>query len=245
MRLRDVRVESRQRDQSRVGITALVDDGEHTLVQFGVRRWPGDGSAHELAWTVVDRSHGTELEVRGGGLGGGVHPTEGAALDGGVWFDQSATGLLRIQCRHRDEVLIDVDLPDGHLEPIPSPVTGFDLPDADGQRWRGIMSGLEAAGWRRGRAVADDIVALDARQPTTNPLGVVPFAVERWGRLVRIAIAIDESDDPDYPPRWWAVEIGGHVVDALGEHFQSGRSANLIGHLVMVDPAPRRPLEQF
>lgn len=76
-------------------------------------------------------------------------------------------------------------------------------------------------------------------------MGVVPFAVERSGRLVRIAITIDESDDPDYPPRWWTVEIGGHLVDALGEQFQSGRSANLIGRLVMVDPAPRRPLEQL
>lgn len=60
-----------------------------------------------------------------------------------------------------------------------------------------------------------------------------PIAIARWGHLLRVAVTLGESDDPDYPPRWWEIELGGHTVQALGEHFQSGRADDLIGHLVM------------
>lgn len=246
MRLRDVRIESHRRDQSSIGLTALIEVGEHTLIQYAVRRWPDDGSAHELAWTAVDQHSGLQLAQRGGGLGGSVHPDGGVvALDGGIWLERPARGPLRVQCRRRDELLIDADMGSGHLSPVPSPVEHLDVLEPDRPRWLRVMEDLEAAGWRGGRATADEIIAVDARRSMSGPLGIEPFAIERWGRLLRVAVSIAESDEVDYPPPWWRVEIGGRSVDALGEHFQSGRTANLIGHLVMVDPAPERQLRQL
>lgn len=245
MRLRDVRIESHRRDQGAIGITALVEDGEHTLIQFSLRRWPDDGSAHQLSWTAIDQSRQAELACRGAGLGGGVLPEMGAALDGGIWLEGPTPGPLRIQCLHRNELLIDIDLTGGRLEPAPSPIGNLGLLEADRPRRRQIMRELEAAGWRRGKAIADEVLAINNTRPKNGPFGVTPYAIERWGRLIRIAVSIDESNEPDYPPRWWTVEIGGHTIDALGEHFQSGRTANLIGHLVMVDPTPEQPLHQL
>jgi hypothetical protein len=122
MRVRDVRIESRRRDHSSFGVTALVEDVGHTLIQFSFRHWPGDGSESELTWTAFDQGRQVELKVRGGGFGGSVQPGEGAAFEGGIWLDGLAHGPLHLQCRHRDELLIDVDLKDGHIVPISSPV---------------------------------------------------------------------------------------------------------------------------
>lgn len=247
MRIRDVRIESQRNDQAGLGVTALVDDGVHVLVQIGLRRWPDDGSADELTWTATDPVRQLELGFRGGGLGGGVHPDEGATFDGGFWFEGSANGPLCIRCRHHDELLLDIDLVDDPLSPIPSPIERLDVLEADKQRWLGISNVLEGAGWRRGRAVADEIIAIDAHQQASEPLGVVPFAVERWGRLLRVGVTVPKPDGPRplHPPDCWVMEIGGHLVDAISERFQSGRSAGLIGHLVMLDPAPGRPLGEL
>jgi len=245
MRLHDVRIERTRNDQSSIGITALIEDGRHTLVQFGLRRWPDDGSSHELAWTAVDRFRDVQLKPRGFGLGGGVHPDRGAALDGGIWLEGPVPDHLLIQCHHNDELLIESDSTGRHLDPIPSPIGRLDILEASKPQRLRILEELESAGWRQGKAIADEIIAITDPRPTPGPFGIVAFAIERWGHLLRIAVNINESDDVDYPPRWWSVGIDGHRYNALGEHFQSGRAANLIGHLLMIDPAPERPLSQF
>ena len=213
-------------------------------MHFGLRNWPDDGSANDLEWTLSDSDTKSALVPSGGGFGGGISPDRIIAFDGSWWFKGVAHSDLRLRCLLGRELLIDVEI-GTPLDEVPSPITRMERLDGSTSEHRSIVEGLIAAGWRSGKAVADEFVAIEAQPETVDHIEAAPISIERWDQLIRVTVAMTGADRLDDPPCWWSVRFGHHCVPALCERSQSGRTTDLISHLVMIDPTSHRPLHQI
>ena len=88
------------------------------------------------------------------------------------------------------------------------------------------------AGWRRGRACADDVVAVrDAARCEFAGGSMVPLASERWGSIERFFVQISGRDGRR-PPLWWDFEIDGRPASGLTDGFAGGPWGNT-GHVII------------
>jgi hypothetical protein len=244
----DVRAESVLADGRRIGVTSLVDDGDRALIQFGLRNWPDDESSHRLEWTLRSVINGTPryADRRGGGFGGGCRPSGTCAFDGGWWFGSvPASGDVTITCELDGTQLLVARVGQGDKMTAAGSIGILDGRHDPAPQHRQVVNALEAAGWRRERAVADESIAVRGQLSRVGDVEVRVVGLERWGRTLRAMVEMRGAEGIDELPRWWSIDLAHErEAPALGESFQSSVHG-LIGHLALVDPSPSEPLTHY
>lgn len=185
-------------------------------------------------WAVVDVASGREWPSRGGGYGGGID-SDGRCAGGGGWqFDvvPSAGDVVQLHGSVDGAIVFEAE---AVLRPAPVERLSVDLVEASSRPVNGsglLIQALEEHGWRRGRAVADEVVAVEVDTIPFDGRELETIATERWGRVRRLTIRIGGGPLEDVP-MWWVLDIDGVCCPAMTDGLQSATGGDL-GHLVLI-----------